>query len=90
MRIVSLAEAENRFPEAIARLREDRSFLKEGESLLDEYDVFVLYSEDEKLVFANRLDQIADEWDPVDGCWMEFLSNEEDSEQFYNKLEELL
>ena len=63
--------AEQRFPEAIERLKKDRSFIPSGESILDPWDVFLVV-DDEDLVFANTLDMMADFWDPVDGCWMEY------------------
>lgn len=85
MQLLSLDEAELRFPEAIARLRQDRSFLKEGEPLTDRWDALVVL--DDELIFANVLDDMADFWDPVDGCWMEYL---EDSEEFFRDVEKLL
>jgi hypothetical protein len=75
MRLISLAEAEIFYPSAIARLRDDRSFLKEGEPLVDEYDVFV--EGEQGLIFANTLDQLADVWDPVSGRWSEFPLDED-------------
>ena len=80
MKVISLEKAEKLYPDAIARLRKDRDFLAEEEGLVDEYDVFVV-DEDlpsgTELIFANTLDQLADEWDPVDDCWMEFLDADE-------------
>lgn len=89
--ILTPDEAQERFPEAIARLLLDRAFMGPNLKLtdvLDEHDLFV--DKDGELLFLNTFDELVDEWDEVDGCWMEFLDSDDDDSIFIVVQEKLV
>lgn len=80
MKVISLDEARKLVRDSFVD-PEDAPELE----LQDEHDVFV--DVDDQLIWANTLDELADEWDPVDGCWMEYDGADED---FWNNLKKVM